>query len=192
MGTRSSLPSTCCLLCGLPIGSPDFPEIGFDGGRSGWLRSIFLPNLSDQLGDRPTYQRDGDQDASLAHPTPLLPNRAVTHWAGRLQENPEGLMDTLCSFSQSAPEKFRSFCPLINDIKPFYGTFPFMNHFASIFPIQSYLNSLMVRNVFSLKYSTCKQAQKAYYPRGPNVVHSPYFSNISVLWGSVLLCSHFT
>ena len=45
LGTRSSLPSTCCLLCGLLIGSPDFPEIGFDGGRSGWLRSIFLPNL---------------------------------------------------------------------------------------------------------------------------------------------------
>lgn len=50
----------------------------------------FPSQLEDQLGDRPTYQRDGDQDAGLAHPTPLLPNRVVTHWAGRLQENPEG------------------------------------------------------------------------------------------------------
>ena len=49
----------------------------------------FPSQLEDQLRDRPSYQRDGDQEASLAHPTTVLLNRAATPM-GRLQENPEG------------------------------------------------------------------------------------------------------
>lgn len=65
----------------------------------------FPSQLEDQLGDRPTYQTDGDQDAGLAHPTPLLPNRAVTltGQAG-FKRTQRGLMDTLCSFSKCARE----------------------------------------------------------------------------------------
>ena len=38
----------------------------------------FPSQLEDQMRDRPSYQRDGDQDAGLAHPTLLLPNRPAT------------------------------------------------------------------------------------------------------------------
>lgn len=121
---------------------PWFPEIGFDGGRSGWLRSIFLPNLRTNW-ERLTYQRDGDQDAGLATPPRALPNRGGTYsWAG-FKRTQRGLMDTSCSFLKV---RQRSFAPSVQlMILSLYGNLlSFMNHFAVHSLIQSYLNSLRV------------------------------------------------
>ena len=88
-----------------------------------WMVEIHFPSqLEDQMRDRPSYQRDGDQDAGLAHPTLLLPNRAATPTGQAGFKRTQGGWWTLSAPSQSAPEKFCSFCP-INNIKPFVASF---------------------------------------------------------------------
>lgn len=112
--------------------SSDFPEIGFDGVEVD--RKDPFSFQSREPTERPSYQRDGDQDVSFITEwnvgVPIPPSYYITEsgdsqWVGRLQESPEGgLVDTLCSFSKCT----REVSALL--IISIYGAFPFMKHFG--------------------------------------------------------------